>query len=78
MTDFELAAINAFKQQFPGVKSKGCIFHYGQALLKNFVKYPGLKANNANPKVNSWFRHLCALSPLDQVDSEWDSDLNER
>ena len=33
--DFELAAINAFSDEFPEALIKGCYFHYVQALWKN-------------------------------------------
>ena len=42
LTDFEQAAINAFKWAFPGIKTKGCHFHYCQALWKKMVEY-GMK-----------------------------------
>jgi hypothetical protein len=42
MIDFELAAQRAFEAKFPGVTVKGCLFHFGQTLFKNFVKV-GLK-----------------------------------
>ena len=32
MTDFELAAINAFKSTFPDVTISGCMFHLGQCM----------------------------------------------
>ncbi|CAF1031988.1 unnamed protein product [Brachionus calyciflorus] len=38
MTDLELAAINAFKTQFPSIITKSCLFHFAQALFRNFVK----------------------------------------
>jgi hypothetical protein len=34
ITDFELAAINALREVFPGVVIKGCHFHFCQALKK--------------------------------------------
>jgi len=35
ISDFELAAINALREVFPGVVIKGCHFHFCQALKKN-------------------------------------------
>ena len=32
MTDFEKSAINAFELCFPNVITKGCYFHFNQAL----------------------------------------------
>lgn len=31
LTDFEIAAINASNEEFPGVINKGCLFHLGQS-----------------------------------------------
>ena len=36
MTGFEVAAINSFKFCFPGIKSKGCLFHFCQSLMQKF------------------------------------------
>ncbi len=38
MLDFERAAIKSFKFNFPGVNVKGCLFHFGQSLQKNFKR----------------------------------------
>jgi hypothetical protein len=43
MTDFELAAINSFKKNFAGIKSKRCLFHFAQSLMKK-VNNLGLKS----------------------------------
>ena len=37
-TDFEIAAITAFKKEFPNAKPKSCLFHFGQSLLKRLKK----------------------------------------
>jgi hypothetical protein len=42
MTDFESAAIKAFKQVFSGIISKGCMFHLGQNFMKR-LRSIGLK-----------------------------------
>lgn len=34
ITDFEMAAINAVKFEFPGVQNKGCFFHLGQSVYR--------------------------------------------
>ncbi len=34
-SDFEKAAQNAFRFHFPGVKLKGCWFHFRQAIIKH-------------------------------------------
>ena len=34
ITDFEMAAINAVKSEFPGVQNKGCFFHLGQSVYR--------------------------------------------
>lgn len=34
MTDFELASINAFQNQFPNVANRGCFFHLGQCVWR--------------------------------------------
>jgi hypothetical protein len=69
MTDLELAAINAFKTQFPSVENKACLFHFAQALFKNFTRL-GFKVDyDENLEVNSWFRRLFCLSviPVDSI-----------
>ena len=43
MTDFEKAAINAFKNQFPFVDISGCLFHLGQSVWR---KIRDLKLDN--------------------------------
>ena len=32
--DFEMSAKNALEEVFPGVQTKGCLFHYGQSLWR--------------------------------------------
>lgn len=40
MIDYELGMKNALMQVFTGIKMKGCWFHYGQALIRQFQKMP--------------------------------------
>jgi hypothetical protein len=52
--DYELAAINAFKQVFPSVHVSGCFFHFSQSLwqkmqelgLMRYVKCSNLTKSN--------------------------------
>jgi hypothetical protein len=43
MTDFELSAINAFKNSFPGIFNRGCFFHFTQSLWRKIQKIPELE-----------------------------------
>jgi len=43
LIDFERAAINAIHDVFPEVETKGCIFHYRQALMRR-IHHEGLKS----------------------------------
>jgi hypothetical protein len=42
LVDFEIAAHNAIRQIFPGVVVTGCLFHFGQTLIKK-MHAEGLK-----------------------------------
>jgi hypothetical protein len=51
MIEFEIATKKADEQRFPGIIVKGCLFHSGQCLFKNFVmdlKQHILKMKNYN------------------------------
>ena len=69
MTDFELAAVNAFKYHFPGLKFKCCFFHLGQNFYKKIVNL-GLKEQYQNDEsLRIWVRMIIALAflPVDKV-----------
>ena len=64
LTDFELAAINAFKFYFPNAQIIGCWFHYGQCLFKKLVAF-GLKSQYKNdPELRKWFKGFVALASI--------------
>jgi len=42
MTDFELSAMQAFQQEFPGMINTGCLFHLCQSVWRK-VQNVGLK-----------------------------------
>jgi hypothetical protein len=48
MIYFEKVTKKADEQRFPGIIVKGCLFHFGQYLFKNFVKQHILKMKNYN------------------------------
>lgn len=78
MTDFELAAINAFKNKFPNINNKGCLFHFAQSLYKKFVSL-GFSTDYAeNSNVNVWFRKLFCMSviPIENIDDEFKNLVN--
>lgn len=77
MVDFEKAAIKSVKLSFPGCVLIGCLFHFGQSLIKNLFKIPGLKKEycrtlddgNSTP-LTKWFKRVVALAlvPLDDIE----------
>ena len=73
MTDFELAAIKAFKNSFIGIKSKGCLFHFGQSLMKHLANIGLKKRYEDNEDLKKWLNRLfsLALCPLQDVDDQW-------
>jgi hypothetical protein len=76
MTDFEKAAMNAFKRHFPQAQIKGCLFHWAQALLKNFKLHltPTIAATQMD-----WFRKFCAMAliPISKISDYFDGLLEE-
>ena len=54
----------AFRINFCSVILKGCLFHFGQTLFKNFVKV-GLKEEYLlNSNLSMWFKCIFTLSLL--------------
>jgi hypothetical protein len=73
-TDFESAAIKGFKAVFSGIQSKGCMFHFGQNLMKR-LGVLGLKSKYAEDlKFNQWVNGIFALAlcPLTEIPSEFE------
>lgn len=77
MTDFELAAMNAFRHHFPQAQIKGCLFHWCQALLKNFEHHLSKKIIADNKDYMDWFHKFCAMAliPVAEISDYFDSIL---
>ena len=90
--DYELAAINAFKNVFPTIHVSGCFFHFSQSLwrkvqalgLTRYVKHSNLTVSNAHineekKKGRQWF--LCAIGlaliPPHLVEKAWTEAMDE-
>ena len=84
LADFEIGAINALKQTFPGAAVKGCNFHFRQSLYQNLDS--GLKATfntgkwevSKNvfvdmPEVQNWIKLIMAmcLLPVGEISRVW-------
>lgn len=50
MTDYELAAINAFTAEFPAALQRGCFFHFNQCIWRKLQEL-GLKARYENDEI---------------------------
>ena len=61
MLDFEKAAINAFRQNFPNIRVKLCAFHFSQSLWRK-IHNLGLQAlAEDNIEYKRAFRQCCGL-----------------
>jgi hypothetical protein len=68
LTDFELAAIDAIKEVFPSDVTKGCTFHFRQALNRN-IGIIGLSKEYASEDtmVRNWVTQIMGLTLLPAV-----------
>lgn len=74
LTDFEQAAINAAREEFPGVRNKGCHFHLAQNVYRR-VQMSGLSTQYGNNENFSLLiRHIPALAflPPDEIPAAFD------
>ena len=65
LMDFELAVWKAVLQYFPGVKVRGCWFHYCQAIYRKAKSLGLTKGFNKKRDINLLVRHLMNLALLD-------------
>ena len=70
LTDYEQAAINAFKFHFPSIEVQGCFFHYGQCLFKKLIELGFKKQYGEYPKFKNWFKQLVVLALIPPKDIE--------
>lgn len=72
--DFEKAAMNAFKEEFPNAEIHGCHFHFGQSVWRHVQKY-GLQtvyANDDDFAQNIKMLTALAFVPIDRVVDAFD------
>ena len=62
MTDFELAAINAFKSCFPDADIAGCYFHLGQSAWRKIQNLGLSERYSQEPDFALRFRKFLALA----------------
>ncbi|CAM4971374.1 unnamed protein product [Rotaria socialis] len=68
--DFEVAVKNVFYKHCPHIQVKGCLFHYGQALFRNFMKLNLKTPFQADESLRNWFRSFAAIALLPETDME--------
>lgn len=61
MSDYELAAINAFSYEFPGAVNKGCFFHFNQCLYRKITNLGMKTIYDNDDKIRLWFRKAMVL-----------------
>jgi hypothetical protein len=80
MTDFESAAIKAFKQVFSEIISKGCMFHLGQNFMKRLGSI-GLKTRYSEDLTfNRWINSVfgLALCPVNLIATQFAKCLEDK
>ena len=79
VTDFELAAMNAYKFHWPGAELKGCFLHYTQSILR-WAFRNGYKLHyTINTKFNTWIRMVLSLPviPVHHIQDAWNVIVND-
>ena len=64
LTDFEMAAINAIRTEFPGVQNKGCHFHLSQNIYRKVQEYGLTVLYGTDENFSLLIRQISALAFL--------------
>ena len=60
--DFETALIKNFSAIFPKTTVGGCLFHFGQSVLRNVKENRSQRAYETDPRINRHVRTLISLA----------------
>jgi hypothetical protein len=77
MVDYEMGAIRAYQYTLPNTEVRGCLFHYGQAIIRA-VQRVGLQVQYqeaaADDPLKRWIRRTTSLPliPLHDFNAVWD------
>jgi len=64
MTDFERAAINGFQAVFSNAESRGCFFHFSQAIYRKIQSEPDIKMKYEDESNLEFALHIRELAAL--------------
>lgn len=79
LADFETALHNSIRDVFPGITTKGCFFHFTQAVWRK-AQITGLQIPYRDGNVKKLIRRAAVLPlvPLDSIDNVWFQALEDR
>ena len=74
LTDFEMAAINAIRTEFPGIQNKGCHFHLSQNIYRKVQEYGLTVLYGTDENFSLLIRHISALAflPYNNISGAFD------
>lgn len=64
ITDFEVAAMDAYRNEFDSVQQKACLFHFGQNIYRQFQKLGLASRYNSDSDFSLKARQFLALAFL--------------
>ena len=74
LTDFEIAAINAIRAEFPEVQNKGCHFHLSQNIYRKVQEFGLTVLYGTDETFSMLIRHIPALAflPYNNIPAAFD------